>query len=589
MEENPFSWRYNSVVLVIYLLPLLISLQLIRIQVNTSWVDGIRKKENYFDQVPEYVTPARGQIYDRNGNILAANETVYEVGIDLRSVHDPRTLASVLSSVLDLDYDKVFTAASPQEENTSFYSPVADYVSQDKVEKLKILQEQLKNSTTNGSGTNLPDLSGVILRPHLGRTYPQRSLGSNLVGFAPQQNVGYFGVEDNYNDILSRPAENFWVPVNPTLARQIDNVPSGSSLILTLDLRIQRSMEELVDQAVVETGSRSATIVVLNPRNGEILALATTPRMDLNDIDNYQKLFPQGIPFNRGIGEDYEPGSVYKVMTMASALDAGAVKPETEFVDTGAIEVGGLRIFNWNMGAWGPQTMLGCMQHSLNVCLAWVATQLGSEKFYSYMKAFGIGQITGVDLAGEVSGRLKIPGDNDWYEADLGTNAFGQGVSATPLQMAVSISAVANEGKIMSPHIVQAVVNQGYERRIEPTVMRAPIRADTAETLTEMLARSLEIEASDALVPGYRVAGKTGTAEIPTPFGYTTNETNASFVGWGPVDDPQFLIYIWLERPQTSPWGSVVASPVFREAVEKLVVLIDLPPDDIRHQLTQGN
>jgi len=139
----------------------------------------------------------------------------------------------------------------------------------------------------------------------------------------------------------------------------------------------------------------------------------------------------------------------------------------------------------------------------------------------------------------------------------------------------------------MTPHIVKAIVNEGFLRDLGTSVMRVPIKPETARTITEMLAQSLEIEASEALVTGYRVAGKTGTAEIPTPYGYTTNETNASFVGWGPADDPQFLIYIWLERPSVSPWGSVVASPVFREAVERLVVLIDLPPDDIRHQLDQ--
>jgi cell division protein FtsI/penicillin-binding protein 2 len=270
---------------------------------------------------------------------------------------------------------------------------------------------------------------------------------------------------------------------------------------------------------------------------------------------------------------------------MASALDAGAVKPETTFVDTGVFEIGGTYIYNWNSGAWGPQDMQGCMQHSLNVCLAWIATQLGAKNFYHYMQAFGIGHLTGVDMAGEAAGRLKIPGDEDWYDADLGTNAFGQGVSATPIQMAAAISAVPNNGKMMAPHVVRSIVNKGYQHDMEQRVLGMPISAATASTLSEMLARSLETESSDALVTGYRVAGKTGTAEIPTPFGYTSNQTNASFVGWGPVDDPRFLVYVWLEKPSTSPWGSVVASPVFRQAVEELVVLLKLPPDDIRHQL----
>ena len=233
--------------------------------------------------------------------------------------------------------------------------------------------------------------------------------------------------------------------------------------------------------------------------------------------------------------------------------------------------------------------MQGCLQHSLNVCLAWVATQLGAKDFYSYMRAFSIGHLTGVDMAGENPGRLKIPGDADWYDADLGTNAFGQGVSATPLQMATAISAVANEGKMMAPHIVRSIIDNGGQYNNEPRELGIPIKKETAQTLTEMLSRSLEEEASDALVEGYRIAGKTGTAEIPTPYGYSSSATNASFVGWGPLDDPQFLVYVWLEKPTSSPWGSIVASPVFRQVVERLVVSMHIPPDPIRKALTANH
>jgi len=377
------------------------------------------------------------------------------------------------------------------------------------------------------------------------------------------------------------------VPRDPNRVSELPAVPDGASLILTIDRSIQRRMEEVIDAALVETGSASGTLVVIDPKTGEILAMATTPRLDLNEFWQYSDVFTKDTPFNRAVSQAYEPGSVYKVFTMASALDVGAVTLETTFVDTGMIEVGGALIYNWNGGAWGPQNMQGCMQHSLNVCLAWVASQLGTKDFYAYMRAFGIGHLSGVDMAGENPGRLKSPGDADWYDADLGTNAFGQGVSATPLQMAAAISAIANDGKMMAPHIVAAVVNKGQQFDTQPRLVGMPISAETAHTLTNMLADSLEKEASDALIEGYRVAGKTGTAEIPTPYGYSSNATNASFVGWGPVDDPKFLVYIWLEKPTSSPWGSVVASPVFRDVVEKLVVLMDIPPDDVRNKLTQ--
>jgi cell division protein FtsI/penicillin-binding protein 2 len=181
--------------------------------------------------------------------------------------------------------------------------------------------------------------------------------------------------------------------------------------------------------------------------------------------------------------------------------------------------------------------------------------------------------------------RLKIPGDEDWYDADLGTNAFGQGVSATPLQMVAAISALANDGKMMAPRIVRSIIKDGHQYNTEERMVGLPISADTAHTETEMLARSLELEASDALIDGYRVAGKTGTAEIPTPYGYTSNVTNASFVGWGPLPENRFVVYIWLEKPTTSIWGSEVAAPVFAEAVQRLVVLMDIPPDDVRNAL----
>lgn len=313
--------------------------------------------------------------------------------------------------------------------------------------------------------------------------------------------------------------------------------------------------------------------------------MATTPRIDLNNYAQNMDRFNRDNPFDRAVSLTYEPGSVFKVLTMASALDNGSVKPNTTFIDTGVFEIGGTYIYNWNSGAWGPQDMTGCLQHSLNVCLAWVASQMGPKDFYRYMQSFGIGHLTGIDLAGEVTGRLKSPGDSDWYDADLGTNAFGQGVSVTPLQLAAAISAVANDGKEMAPHVVRSIISKGYQYDIQPTVMARPITAETAHTLSAMLTTSLVGESSDALVPGYTLAGKTGTAEIPTPFGYTSSQTNASFVGWGPVDDPQFLVYIWLEKPTISPWGSEVAAPIFAQAVQKLVVLLNIPPDDVRHRL----
>jgi cell division protein FtsI/penicillin-binding protein 2 len=322
----------------------------------------------------------------------------------------------------------------------------------------------------------------------------------------------------------------------------------------------------------------------MNPQNGEILAMATTPRLDLNNYSNYFSLYDNGSQYNRSIGMAYEAGSVVKILTMAAALDAGTVTPSTTYIDTGSIDVGGITIYNWNREPWGQQDMTGCLQHSLNVCMAWISTQMGTQTFYGYMERFGLGHPTGIDLSGEAMGRLKVPGDTDWYNVDLGTNAFGQGVTITPLQMLMSASAIANGGKMVTPHVLFSMLRDGHQYNVPSQYAGSPIKAETAKTLTDMLTVSLEGESSSALVPGYRVAGKTGTAQIPTEYGYNESQTNASFIGWGPVDDPQFMIYVWIQKPTTSIWSSETAAPVFSQVAEQTVILLNIPPDMVRNQ-----
>lgn len=589
MNPMDIRWRYSFVGVLVAVVPVLIILQVLRIQVNPEQIERIIEESQVWSVEHRVVVPARGQIYDRWGALLAGNKVVYEVGLELQFVQekDRQAIAATLSSALDLKYADVFEAASIPYSMDAVYAVVARNIPPENIEKLEM---EIKRTSAEYAGQtkNAPSLRSITYTPHLVRTYPEIRLASNILGFVGGEGTGFFGVEAYFDDMLSGKPKTVAVPRDPNqVFGELPDVPDGANLVLTIDRTIQRAMEDVIDGALEESGAESGTLVVLDPHTGEVLALATTPRLDLNEYWQYDELFREGTPFNRGVSQAYEPGSVFKVLTMASGLDSGAVAPETVFVDTGRIEVGGVDIFNWNMGAWGPVDMQGCMQHSLNVCLAWVATQMGPTVFYEYMTSFGIGRRTGVDLSGENPGRLKVPGDGDWFDADLGTNSFGQGVAVTPLQLAAAISAVANDGKMMAPHFVRSVVTEGYQHNIDLRVLSQPVSAETAHTLTEMLAHSLEIESSDALVTGYRVAGKTGTAEIPTPFGYTSNETNASFVGWGPVDDPQFLVYVWLEKPISSPWGSIVAAPVFSHAVEKLVMLMDIPPDDIRIGMQQ--
>lgn len=579
------SWRYMLLGAILLALPVLILFQLLRIQTNPDQREEFKiQLENMLGETAT-LTPPRGLIYDRWGNLLAGNQTVYEVGVELLQVENARAIALATSLVLGMDYDKIYGMITNPASPGLIHVTIAKGATQAQYEKLAGMRDDFDKANLGQTGKDLPSLTGLSFRAYLQRTYPEKSLASNLLGFVNSDGEAYYGVEQWYDDWLSGKTQQYYWAYNPVEASLVPDVPDGASLILTIDREIQASMEDLVDEVIDQTGSDSASILVLDPRTNDILAMATTPRVDLNRFWDVPEIFQGETPFNRAVSSMYEPGSVYKVLTMAAGLDSGAVKVDTEYLDQGVITIGGNPITNWNQGAWGPQSMQGCMQHSLNVCLAWIAKQMGVTTFYNYMERFGIGHLTGVDLAGEIPGRLKVPGDSDWYEADLGTNSFGQGVSVTPLQMAVSASAIANDGKIMAPHIVRARVAQGYQIEVKPEVLSAPISEETADALTEMLARSLETESSDALVEGYRLAGKTGTAQIPTPFGYTSDLTNASFIGWGPVDDPRFLVYVWLEKPKTSVWASEVAAPVFSEAVKRLVVLMNLPPDDVRQEL----
>jgi cell division protein FtsI/penicillin-binding protein 2 len=405
-----------------------------------------------------------------------------------------------------------------------------------------------------------------------------------VLGFVTRDGRGYFGIEEKYNDLLAGNPVQVWVPRDPNKASEIPKVPNGTTLVLTLNRDLQASVEAILDESLTKYGAENGAIIVMNPRNGEVLAMATTPRLDLNNYSAYFDLYDNGSQYNRSIGMAYEAGSVVKILTMAAALDTGTVKPETTYIDTGSIEVGGITVWNWNREPWGQQDMIGCLQHSLNVCLAWISTQMGANMFYGYMERFGLGHPTGIDLSGEAMGRLKVPGDTDWYPVDLGTNAFGQGVSVTPLQMLMAASAIANDGKMVTPHVLYAMLRDGHQYNVPSQYAGSPIKTETAHTLSQMLAVSLEGESSLALLPGYRLAGKTGTAQIPTENGYDQSKTNASFIGWGPLDDPQFMVYVWIQKPTASIWSSETAAPLFAQVAKQVVILFNIPPDVVRLQ-----
>ena len=246
------------------------------------------------------------------------------------------------------------------------------------------------------------------------------------------------------------------------------------------------------------------------------------------------------------------------------------------------MEVGGRVIYNWDRLGHGNVDMTDVLAKSLNVGIAQVATALGKDRFYTYVKRFGFGRLTEIDLGSEGPGTLKTPKDATWHESDLGTNSFGQGIAVTPIQIATAVAAIANDGLLMKPYVVQRIMDGEREVEVKPTVVRRAVSVETAATLTEMLAEALRRANSEALLSGYQIAGKTGTAEIPVPGGYHPTLTLASFAGFLPADEPQVLVLVIIDRPTSSRWGSQTAAPTFRRIAEQLAVLLDIPPDNIR-------
>lgn len=573
MLETVFV-RLRLVLIVFAMLAGLAIFQLIRLDFGSG--DNAAYFRNLATTISERqreFAPNRGLIYDRNGELLATNDVQYEIGLSPAYVVDPEAVAETLSDALDKSKADILAAAQSNVPYVLLARPVNAAIGQ----QLQTLKE-----------TGALNLGGVDITPIPHRLYPGGMLGAQILGFVAYntdgRQVGYYGVEGFYNDVLAGRAVLGVERVVPFDVERDPTPDQGADLYLTIDRDVQYLAEETLAAGLAQYGAESGTILVLDPRTGEILAMASAPTFDPNNYTTN----PPGNPANPAVSAQFEPGSTFKILTMAAALDAGLVKPESTFVDTGYMEVGGLPIYNWNRGAWGPVDMTGCMTHSLNVCMAYLSTGLGPQAFYNYMNAFGIGHLTSVDLAAETAGRLKEPGASDWFESELGTNSFGQGVAVSPLQLVTAIGAVANNGAMMQPHILKRVVDGANEHTTTPQVLGRPIKPETARTLTEMMVQAVAggEGGEDMVFPGHAYAGKTGTAQIPIPTGYEETKTIASFVAWGPADNPQYVVLVKLDKPATSIWGSETAAPLFRQFVQRLVVLLEIPPDDVRLALS---
>lgn len=511
-------------------------------------------------ELPVTDQPERGVIFDRNGAILAVDRWDYRVAVSPSILTDPEELANSLAPILQIPRSQlIYDMESPY-----MYVVLAPRVTSDVADAIRELEYA----------------DEVQLDPLPRRFYPQDSLMCHVLGFVNYDNIGSAGVEGKYQNELAGEAASATVAISPLREQKSVIAREGSDLVLTIDRNIQYVVEQHLKEALVEHGAVSGSIIVMNPRTGAILAMAAEPCYSPN---NFYDL-PEGATFNPLVSAVYEPGSVMKLITMAAALDSGTVTPQTTYNDTGAIEVGGHISYNWDRAAHGTVDMTTLLARSLNVGAATIATWMGPTTFYDYFQRFGFGRPTNIDIMSEASGLMPLPGSSDWQESFLATNAYGQALAVTPLQMISSVSALANNGTLMQPYVVAEIHDENGIRRHEPTPAGQVVSPNTAAQMTAMATVAVQQEVQEALVEGYTVAGKTGTAQIAEPFGYNPTDVIGSFIGWLPAEDPQIIVFVKLDRPQSAPWGSMTAAPVFSKLAKELVVLLDIPPDAIRLQ-----
>lgn len=525
---------------------------------------GEEFKEILIKELPVTDQPERGVIYDRNGAILAVDRWDYRVAVSPSILSDPEELANELAPILQIPRSQLLYDM----ESPYMYVVLAPRVTSDVADAIR----------------ELDYADEVQLDPLPRRFYPQDKLMCHVLGYVNYDNVGGAGVEGEYQNELAGEAASDTVSISPLREQKSVIAREGSDLVLTIDRNIQYVVEQHLKEALVEHGAVSGSIIVMNPRTGAILAMAAEPCYSPNEVLE----IPEGATFNPLVSAAYEPGSVMKLITMAAALDSGTVTPQTTYVDNGAIEVGGHISYNWDRGAHGTVDMTTLLARSLNVGAATIATWMGPTTFYDYYQRFGFGRPTNIDIMSESSGLMPLPGSSDWQESFLATNSYGQALAVTPLQMISAVSALANGGVLMQPYVVAEIRDGNGVRRHEPTPAGQVISAETAAQMTAMATVAVQQEVQEALVEGYTVAGKTGTAQIAEPFGYHPTDVIGSFIGWLPADDPQMIVFVKLDRPTSAPWGSMTAAPVFSKLAKELVVLLDIPPDAIRLQANSG-
>lgn len=558
------TFRYRVVLLVFAFLFSAITIRLFYWQVIRAEELAQMGQDQYGREISQ--EPVRGEIRTSDGYPIVSNKLNYRLYVNPKVVEDQVKTTDLLSQALEVEPASI----SGKLIIDKYYVPLAQEVDNETKEKIESY-----------------DLPGIGFEEQNMRLYPEASMAAHLIGFVGKDaqglSKGYFGIEGYYDRQLRGKGKTSFVMFD-ALGRPItDNNLStlatkrGRNLVLNVDRVVQFTLDAELKKGIERYRAEGGMAGIIDPKTGAVLAMSSFPTFDPRTYSEFEdKLYKN--PF---ITDTYEPGSTFKPLIMASAIDAGVLEADTRCdICDKPIEIGGYTIKTWNNEYYPNSTMIDVIKHSDNTGMVFTGQKLGLEKMLYYFDRFGIGKLTGIDLQGEVTPEIRQK--ENWYPIDLATASFGQGVTVTPIELLSAFASLANGGIRMEPHVVSSIeTDSGEMVEVKPKEAGRTVSAKTAKIMTEILVNSAQAgEAKWAAPKGYRIAGKTGTAQIPIAGHYDPSQTIASFIGFAPADDPQFVMLVVVDRPKTSIYGSETAAPIFFNVAKKLLLYYGIEPTE---------
>lgn len=518
------------------------------------------------DYIQKRIIPAkRGTIFDRRGEIFAGSSVTYDLEVDPLFFKPEATDLGKISQILEVSPASIearLKSGSPR------WARLAQKVSSEKLLTMRTLS-----------------LKGLFWHQQLKRDYPEASLAASLIGFVGKNDagdpLGYYGLEGYYEAELKGLAGIYLgerdLASRPMFLGTQDQTESqdGRDIYLTIDKSVQQIVKRKALEGMERFQAKEVCIIVADPYRMAILGLSCLPDYDPREFGKYADTYYR----TGAISDTYEPGSTFKPMVMAAAIDSGVVKPIDTLPEPDRVQIGEYTISNWDGTSRGNIVVPDILARSSNIGMMQVGAKLGPDRLYTSLLKYGFGSETGIDLQGEVPGTVKPR--KDWYPIDFATATFGQGLAVTPLQLLTAFSSLINGGELLRPYVVERISDGTHvNHQREKTVVRRVISEPTSRIMRRMLQYTVDHAEYRWNKPiGYQFGGKTGTAQIAVAGKYDARKTIASFIGFTPVDHPQFIALVLIKEPSTSEWGSETAAPIFFEVAKELISHYSIPPE----------